>query len=264
MASIDEVSAAIGAAADSVDTVSAAVGASKSTTDELAGQLAALGVEGEAAQSNALAERLQSEATPLAQQLKSLLEEIRGQAEALRGDGLQGTPSAGAVTRSGSSAPPGVPADGPSVTRPALPSDPGRPPRGEPAVIEGTPDRKRSIQRENESADLLAQRGYDVERNPPPKPNGKEPDYRIQGDYWDCYAPTPTRSIDKIRKSIKDKVGEDAESRQADRIILNLDDNPADPAALKAILQRRPIPDLREIKIVRGGEVLDFYPFSRD
>lgn len=34
------------------------------------------------------------------------------------------------------------------------------------------------LRRENESADTLARDGYDVEQNPPPKPNGKEPDYK--------------------------------------------------------------------------------------
>lgn len=106
MASIDEVAAAIGAAADSVETVAAATGSAKSTTDELVGQLAALGVEGKAAQAGALGERLQSEAIPLAQQLKTLLEEIRGQAEGLRGDGLQGAPSVRGSSPPSSSAPP--------------------------------------------------------------------------------------------------------------------------------------------------------------
>jgi hypothetical protein len=40
------------------------------------------------------------------------------------------------------------------------------------------------LRRENEWADVLAENGYDVEQNPPPKPNGKKPDYRIEGEYF--------------------------------------------------------------------------------
>jgi len=108
MASVDEVSAAVGAAAEAVESASAVIGAAKSSTDELTGQLSALGVEKKTAQSNAIGERLQSEAAALAQQLKTLLDEIRGQVESLRGGGgLQGAPSAGATAGSGSSASPG-------------------------------------------------------------------------------------------------------------------------------------------------------------
>jgi hypothetical protein len=85
VASIDEFSAAIGAAADSVDSVSAAIGAAKSNGEELHGQLAAIGTEGTAAQTSVVNNRLESEALAVAAQLKSLLEEIQGQADALRG-----------------------------------------------------------------------------------------------------------------------------------------------------------------------------------
>lgn len=85
MASIDEFSAAIGVAAESVESVSTAIGAAKADGEELHGQLAALGTEGTAAQTNAVNNRLESEALAAAAQLKSLLEEIRAQAEALRG-----------------------------------------------------------------------------------------------------------------------------------------------------------------------------------
>lgn len=43
-----------------------------------------------------------------------------------------------------------------------------------------------------------------------------------------------------------------------------MDDNPGDPSDLEALLRRRPIPGLQEIKIVRHGKISDFYPFSSD
>ncbi len=108
---------------------------------------------------------------------------------------------------------------------------------------------------------LLSQRGFDVEQNPPTLPNGKNPDYRTEGASWDCSAPSKTRGIDTIRKSIKDKVGASEDDRRASRILLDMDDNPGDPAELEALLRRLPIAGLEEIKIVRGGEVTDCYPF---
>jgi len=85
MASVDEFSSAIGAAADTVESITAAIGAAKSSGEELAGQLAAMNVESKTEQANAVNNRLESEALAAAAHLKDLLEEIRGQAEALRG-----------------------------------------------------------------------------------------------------------------------------------------------------------------------------------
>ncbi|HYO53817.1 hypothetical protein, partial [Archangium sp.] len=41
----------------------------------------------------------------------------------------------------------------------------------------------RGFKRENESARILAENGYDVEQNPLTKSNGKKPDYKINGEY---------------------------------------------------------------------------------
>lgn len=49
---------------------------------------------------------------------------------------------------------------------------------------------------------------------------------------------------------------------QADRIVLNLDDSPHTLDVLKDILTRKPIADLKEILVVRGGQVIPFFPFS--
>lgn len=83
----------------------------------------------------------------------------------------------------------------------------------------------------------------------------------MEGASWDCSALSKTRSIDTIRKSIKDKVGASEDDRRASGILLDMDDNPGDPAELEALLRRLPIAGLEEIKIVRGGEVTDCYPY---
>lgn len=104
MSSVDEFSAAIGTAAESVEAVTSAITAAKSNGDELTSEIANLGAEGKANETGAVAQRLETEAAPLAAQLKELLGEIRQQAEALRG--LEGAPSAGVGSGGSSSAQP--------------------------------------------------------------------------------------------------------------------------------------------------------------
>lgn len=67
------------------------------------------------------------------------------------------------------------------LTTPSGKPDPGRKPRGRRTDAPTDKSIARGLQRENESADVLARHGYDVEQNPPSKPNGKEPDYLIEG-----------------------------------------------------------------------------------
>ena len=117
--------------------------------------------------------------------------------------------------------------------------------------------RDRAKRRENESAEALSQNGYDVEQNPPPKANGKEPDYKIEGEYFDCYSPE-TGNLDNIRVKLSEKVADD----QADRLILNMDDTPASMDDIAAMLRRKPIADLKEILVVKDGNVIPFYPFG--
>jgi uncharacterized protein YukE len=147
--------------------------------------------------------------------------------------------------------------EGGAGTHPSGKPDPNGAPRGRRTDAHPTRVKDRPLRRENESADTLAKNGYDVEQNPPPKPNGKEPDYKIEGEYFDCYSPDST-NIEQIRKGISRKVSAD----QADRIILNLDDCPRSMQEIEDILRRKPIDGLSEIKIVKDGQVLPFYPFS--
>ena len=51
-----------------------------------------------------------------------------------------------------------------------------------------TKENIRSLNRENESAQILSKSGFHVEQNPAVLGN-KDPDYRINGEIFDKYAP---------------------------------------------------------------------------
>ncbi|WP_067497491.1 hypothetical protein [Actinoplanes sp. TFC3] len=142
-------------------------------------------------------------------------------------------------------------------TSPSGKPDPGRKPSGRRTDAHPTKKRDRAKRRENESADVLSQNGFDVEQNPPPKPNGKEPDYKIEGQYFDCYSPE-TGNLDNIRVKLSEKVSED----QANRLILNMDDTPAAIDDVAAMLRRKPIGDLKELLVVKDGKVVSLFPFG--
>ncbi|PTL83160.1 hypothetical protein [Vitiosangium sp. GDMCC 1.1324] len=109
--------------------------------------------------------------------------------------------------------------------------------------------------RENESARILAENGYNVEQNPPIKSNLKAPDYKLNGEYADCYAP----STDAPR-SILDTVAKKVNKGQANRIVLNLEDSHVTLEALKEELLKNPIAALKEIIIIKDGKIILFYP----
>jgi uncharacterized protein YukE len=143
------------------------------------------------------------------------------------------------------------------ATTPSGKPDPGRKPRGRRTDAHPTKKTDLPLRRENESADTLARHGYDVEQNPPPKPNGKEPDYKIEGEYFDNYAPR-SNDLDNIRDQVSKKV----KGGQADRIVLNLDDCPRSMDDIRGVLERKPVDGLKEILVVKDGTVVPFYPFS--
>jgi hypothetical protein len=111
----------------------------------------------------------------------------------------------------------------------------------------GDAELNRSNQRENESADKLAAAGYTVEQNPPKKPNGKKPDYKIEGEYFDCYS--PKGNLSTISTTVKKKVITD----QADRLVLNLDDSVHTEEEIKRILKEHPVADLKQIIFVKNN-----------
>ncbi|WP_445299457.1 MULTISPECIES: CdiA C-terminal domain-containing protein [unclassified Microcoleus] len=83
----------------------------------------------------------------------------------------------------------------------------------------------------------------------------RNPDYKIEGRVFDCYAPT-TSTPAKMISRLKEKNFQE----QADRFVLNLDDTQASLADIQAQLNRYPSPKLQEIIVVRGGIILHFFP----
>lgn len=155
-----------------------------------------------------------------------------------------------------------VPGTGPDaeVTRPSLEPDSRRLPGGTVSRAKEARTEDEGIRRENAAAVVLTQWGYDVTQNPSPRANGRQPDYLIEGRYWDCLSPR-TANGGQIRKRMSEKVRKE----QADRIILHLDPEDGGPVAdmdaIRQALDGRPISGLREIKIVHNQQVIDFYPW---
>jgi hypothetical protein len=142
-------------------------------------------------------------------------------------------------------------------TQPTGTPDPNAKPSGQTTKIGKDQDAsvKRSLQRENESADILAQKGYDVEQNPQ-VPGLKNPDYRIEGEIFDNVAPS-TGSPRNIASRIQEKVDEG----QTDRIVLNLADSPVDISKLNAQLHDWPIDKLKEVLVIDSqGNLIHLYP----
>lgn len=187
---------------------------------------------------------------PLLRRLRDLFAQIRKRMDDLRGKG------------GGGDKPPDDPNKPPNSTggdhtQPSREPDPNAEPGGRPTHIneKNDADTKRSLQRENESASTLAKAGYDVEQNPS-VPGDKNPDYRIEGQIFDNYAPK-TGNARNIADTIEGKVL----SGQTDRVVLNLTDSAVDPAKLRAQLRDWPIEGLKEVIVIdKQGNVIHFYP----
>jgi len=172
-------------------------------------------------------------------------------------DGTDEQPEPPAQTEpQGQTEPPDQPKT-PERTQPSGQPDPDATPRGHPARIRPKDDAAttRSLQRENESANTLARRGYDIEQRPG-VPGTKKPDYRIEGQIFDNYAPS-TGDPRNIASNIKIKV----DTGQTDRIILNMADSPVSLGQMSAQLHDWPIAGLKEvIAIDAQGNIVHLYP----
>ena len=109
---------------------------------------------------------------------------------------------------------------------------------------------RRSLYRENQSADIFFAAGHSVEQSP--KVAGqKNPDFRIDGTLFDNYAPRSV-SLRNIRGIIQQKINEN----QAKSIILNLHDTPVTVQDIDNYLLFYPIDGLDKLWIVdRWGEI---------
>ena len=129
----------------------------------------------------------------------------------------------------------------------------GEKPTGNPASETGS--HKNAHQRENQAAEILAAQGYQVEQSPGTLPNGKNPDYKIEGEYFDCLLPT-SDNIEQVRRGISRKV----KSGQTQRIILNLEDSPFEPSDIQQLLSRKPKKGLKEVIGIKGGKIIHIFP----
>lgn len=146
---------------------------------------------------------------------------------------------------------------GPERTLPERASEPNGKPQGNPENIpkNASAETRRAITRQNESADQLAQKGYEVEQGPA-VPGSRNPDYKINGKVFDCYAPSGGNA-----RNIASEMQKKVERLQTDRVVLNLSDSSVDVAKMRAQLHDWPTPGLKEvISIDKYGNVLHLFP----
>ncbi|MEV2240409.1 hypothetical protein [Micromonospora sp. NPDC049891] len=125
---------------------------------------------------------------------------------------------------------------------------------------------KRSLQRENDAAAILADKGYRVRQNPSPaevakarartgdsgKPTSR-PDYLLEGRVFDVYSPSATKDA----RGIGFEVGVKVSKLQTQRVVINLQDWQGNVADLQKQFRDWPIPGLKELKaITRAGEIV--------
>jgi hypothetical protein len=123
---------------------------------------------------------------------------------------------------------------------------------------------------ENECADLLADKGYQIHQNPTSQEirdtwlrtgdtgnPRKTPDYVLEGHIFDCYSPTPPKPVRGIWSEVSAKIS----AKQTQRVVINLQDWRGDLAALRKQFDDWPIPRLRELAAVtRSGAIIQIFP----
>ncbi|MFE9581443.1 hypothetical protein ACFYO1_34060 [Nocardia sp. NPDC006044] len=153
----------------------------------------------------------------------------------------------------------------PSRTLPRHPPNPNARPSGTPQRVDPTDDEEtqRSHRRENESAEILARAGYDVEQRPQ-VPGGTRPDYLLDGLIFDNYAPRTTNPRNILDGEIRGKI----EREQTTRVVLNLADSEVTMESLRKQLEDWPVDGLEEIIVIRRDDndrekfnIIYFYPW---
>lgn len=123
---------------------------------------------------------------------------------------------------------------------------------------------ERGIKRQNEAANLLAEKGYEVimldeisEGNGYGIKPSSNPDFLIEGRAFDVYSPDKDTAVKNIINEIYKKT-----TSQANRIVLNLDDSNQSLSLLKEELLRKTEGDLKhleELKIIKDGIIETWY-----
>lgn len=107
-----------------------------------------------------------------------------------------------------------------------------------------TKENIRSLNRENESAQILSKSGFNVEQNPIVA-GRKDPDYRINGEVFDNYAPK-SGSVRNIHSEVKRKVT----SGQTTNVVINISDTTVSVPAIQQQLTKCPIMGLDKVIVV--------------
>ncbi|AZK49180.1 hypothetical protein EIM92_22400 [Paenibacillus lentus] len=147
------------------------------------------------------------------------------------------------------------------MTKPSLPK--GGKPEGNYAKI--PPKGDRGLTRQNEAADILAEQRYRIIMlDEFDNGNGygiapkKSPDFIIEGQVFDCYAPNTSTSLRNILDTLRDKTTE-----QARRIVLNLNDYPVEKRAelIENLISQthKDLKYLNELLIIEGRQVTRAY-----
>jgi hypothetical protein len=145
-------------------------------------------------------------------------------------------------------------------TLPSKSPDPQAMPRGPKAKISKNDDAEtvRGLTRQNESADILAKEGYDVEQNPKVE-GGKKPDYAIEEKIFDCYAPKPQTNPRNVWDVVLDKI----ERKQTERVVMNLSDWEGKTDDLIQQFKDWEIPGLKEVIVIeKNGNVFHLLPWE--
>ncbi|HCA5285602.1 TPA: hemagglutinin repeat-containing protein [Acinetobacter nosocomialis] len=112
---------------------------------------------------------------------------------------------------------------------------------------------KNAITRENESAKILANYGKKVEQNPSTLSNGRNPDYLINGEIWDNYAPTSSNV-----RNIWSEVGKKVKKEQAPNIVVNLKGSKTEVNEVIKQFDKYPIMGLEKVIIIdRAGKPIE-------
>lgn len=140
-------------------------------------------------------------------------------------------------------------------TLPSKVPNPSAIPRGtKTAIGEGLDDAtKTSLIRENEAANILAKKGYDIEQNPNISNTTKNPDYKIEGEIFDCYSPyNSNKSVRNIWTEVKSKI----DAKQTERVVINLKNWDGEISNLQKQFTDYPVENLKELMIIDKNNVV--------
>jgi uncharacterized membrane protein YeaQ/YmgE (transglycosylase-associated protein family) len=128
---------------------------------------------------------------------------------------------------------------------------------GEPELprANASADNIRSFNRQNESAQTLADHGFTVVQlaNNQGSTKTKQPDLKINGEVADVYSPT-SGNVKSIYDAVVKKTNPD--DQQAPNVVVNLADSALTASDVAQYLQRNPVNGLKNLVIIKDGKVV--------